>query len=408
MTPLPYTRLFTMALLAMATATPAIAQPAATPSPEWATVLAEARGETVYFNAWGGGEQINAYIAWAGQQVESRFGVQVVHVKLSDTAEAVNRVRAEKAAGRATGGSVDLVWINGENFKAMKDAGLLGPSFATALPNFASVDTQANPTTIVDFTVPTDGLEAPWGMAQLVFYHDSAIAPTPPRSIDAFLDYAVAHPGRVTYPSPPDFLGSTFLKQALIALTPDPAILSRPPDDASFAAATAPLWAWLDALRPNLWRKGETYPQNVSALRQLVDDGELDVGFTFNPGDPSAMVAQGLLPQTTRAYGLSGGTIANTHFVAIPFNANARAGAMVLADFLLSPEAQAHKADPRVWGDPTVLSMPRLSADERALFAALPTGTAAAPAEDLVTALPEPHPDWMSRLEREWARRFAS
>jgi ABC-type uncharacterized transport system YnjBCD substrate-binding protein len=54
------------------------------------------------------------------------------------------------------------------------------------------------------------------------------------------------------------------------------------------------------------------------------------------------------------------GTLGNTHFVAIPFNANAAAGAMVFADFLLSPEAQAHKQDVSVWGDPTVLAIEKL------------------------------------------------
>jgi putative thiamine transport system substrate-binding protein len=47
---------------------------------------------------------------------------------LTDTAEAVARVVAEKAAGRTEGGSVDLIWINGENFAAMKEQDLLfGP-----------------------------------------------------------------------------------------------------------------------------------------------------------------------------------------------------------------------------------------------------------------------------------------
>ena len=34
-------------------------------------IEAEAKGQTVYFNAWAGSEQINAYIAWAGQELKS-------------------------------------------------------------------------------------------------------------------------------------------------------------------------------------------------------------------------------------------------------------------------------------------------------------------------------------------------
>ena len=81
---------------------------------------------------------------------------------------------AEKAAGRTEGGAVDLIWINGENFAAMKAQDLLFGPFAQDLPNFRYVDTAGKPTTLVDFTVPTDGFEAPWGMAQFVFLYDTA------------------------------------------------------------------------------------------------------------------------------------------------------------------------------------------------------------------------------------------
>ncbi len=46
-------------------------------------------------------------------------------VGLSTTAEAVNQVLSEKEAGVASGGAVDLVWINGENFRTMKAGDLL-------------------------------------------------------------------------------------------------------------------------------------------------------------------------------------------------------------------------------------------------------------------------------------------
>ena len=66
-------------------------------------MLAAARGQSVYWHAWGGEQSINDYIAWAGAEVEKRFGVEVEHVKLTDTAEAVSKVVAEKAAGRTVG-----------------------------------------------------------------------------------------------------------------------------------------------------------------------------------------------------------------------------------------------------------------------------------------------------------------
>jgi len=114
-------------LLAAATAsTLHSAQAQARTAPAWADIERAARGQTVRFNAWAGSEQINAYIQWAAAQIQAAHGVKLEHVKISDAADVVKRVRAEKAAGRGAGeGTADLIWINGENFAAMKRDGLL-------------------------------------------------------------------------------------------------------------------------------------------------------------------------------------------------------------------------------------------------------------------------------------------
>ena len=373
----------------------------------FAAIVEKARGQKVYFNHWGGSPQINDYIAWAGAELARRFGVELVSVKVTDTAETVGRVLAEKTAGRLEGGSVDLVWINGENFKAMKDNGLLFGPITPLLPNFALVDTAGKPTTLVDFTVPTDGLEAPWGMAQFVLIHDTARLPEPPRSLAALARWAAAAPGRFTYPAPPDFIGTTFLKHVLYATIDDPRPLERPADPGTFDTVTAATFAWLDAIRPHLWRQGRTYPANKEALHQLLDDGEVDLSMAFNPAEASSLILAGRLPPTVRTFLFEGGTIGNTHFLAIPFNARAKEGALVAIDFLLSPEAQARKADERIWGDPTVLDLDRLSPADRARFAALERGPATLPPEALRPVLPEPHPSWTELLEAGWARRYA-
>jgi putative thiamine transport system substrate-binding protein len=392
--------LFALALGALS------AGPAAANS--WTDTLADARGQTVYWNAWGGDEQINAYIAWVGEQVQARYGIELSQVKLTDTSEAVARVVAEKAAGRLDDGSVDLIWLNGENFAALKSQKLLYGPFVEQLPNFRYVDVKDKPTTLVDFTIPTDGLEAPWGMAQFVFLYDTAKVAEPPRSIPALLKWAKAHPGRFTYPAPPDFVGSTFLKQVLVELTPDPAVLEKPAQETDFAAVTAPLWRWLEAIRPYLWRQGASFPASGPALHQLLDDGEVDFSMAFNPAEASSLINAGRLPNSVRTFILEAGTIGNTHFVAIPFNAAHKAGAMVVADFLMSPEAQAHKQDPRVWGDGTVLDLAALDPADRTRFAALPQGVATLPPDQLVPVRPEPHPSWMTAIEAEWLRRFSS
>jgi putative thiamine transport system substrate-binding protein len=373
---------------------------------DFAEIAARAKGQTVYFNAWGGSRQINDYIAWAGEELQRRFGVGLVHVKLTDTGEAVARVAAEKAAGRDAGGTVDLIWINGENFAAMKEQGLLHGPFTQLLPSFALVDAEGQPTTLVDFTIPTDGLESPWGMAKFVLFHDSARLPDPPGSLDALLAWAEAHPGRFTYPAPPDFVGSTFLKHVLHAAMTDPARLQQPVAAEEFDVLTGGVWERLDRVSPHLWRGGKVHPASGQALHQLLDDGEVDVSMAFNPAEASSLILEGRLPDTVRSFVLAEGTIANTHFVAIPFNAANREGAIVAAEFLLSPEAQARKQDVAVWGDPTVLDLDRLAPADRARFAALDLGPATLPPDRLGLALPEPHPSWMVLLERRWTERY--
>lgn len=390
----------------LALAAPALA---ADPNPaDWAAVQAEAKGQTVYWNAWGGEPSINAYIEWVGREVAARHGVKVEHVKLSDTADAVARVVAEKAAGRETGGSVDLIWINGENFAAMKANGLLFGPWAEALPNYRFVDVAGKPTVTLDFTVPVEGFEAPWGMAQVVFMHDTAQMPAPPRSAAALLDWARANPGRFTYPQVPNFLGSTFLKQVLYEVAPDASVLVRPADDTVYAATTAPLWAYLDALNPVLWRQGRAFPQNSAAQRTLMSDGEIAMAISFNPAEATGAILNDELPDTVRTAVFDGGTIGNASFVAIPYNASAKAGAMVVADFLMSPEAQARKQDPAVWGSFTVLDVAGLPAADKARFDALDLGIATLSPEQLGRPLPEPHPSWMTRIEEEWSRRYGT
>ncbi len=393
--------LFSALLSSVATHTYAVE-----PDSDWDTVLEEARGQTVYFNAWGGSDRINNYLAWVAKELDTRHGVTLEHVKVGDIAEVVGQLEAAKLVGRNEDGNVDLMWINGENFAAMKRNELTWGPFATHLPNSRYV--KDSPSIKADFSVSVDGLESPWGGAQLVFIHDSAAVASPPRSADALLEF-VRGDGRFSYPAPPAFHGTTFIKQLLIELSAESAsstqALSEPVEKADFNAITEPLWRYLDALHPLLRGAGKSWPTSGEMTRQLLDDGEVDIALSFNPNEASAAVRGGQLPDTVRTYVFDNGTIGNTHFVTIPWNATAKAAAMVMSDFLLSPEAQARKADPEIWGEPTVLDVALLDEADQARFNdvdlgvwALPIGTG--------SVLPEPHASWTVALENAWIERY--
>ena len=381
----------------------------ADPAPDmhnWDAVLKQAKGQTVYWYAWGGEPRINDYIAWAGNQVQEKYGVTVKQVKLADTADAVSKVVSEKAAGVTDGGAVDMIWINGENFAAMKRNDLLFGPWVEQTPNFKYVDVTGKPTTINDFTVPTDGLEAPWGMAQLSFFDDTSRVKTPPHSAQDLLAWLQNHPGRFTYPQPPDYMGSSFLKQVLTEVVDDPAVLQKPADAADAQKVLAPLWNYLAKMQPVLWREGKAYPANGAALRAMMADNEIDIGFSFSAAEVSSAIANFELPDTVRSFVFDGGTLGNTNFVAIPFNASAKAGAVVLADFLMSPQAQLRKQNPEIWGSFTVLDMAKIPAADRAKFDALDLGVATLSPAEMGNVLPEPHPSWMELVESEWQKRY--
>ncbi len=381
----------------------------AQPAGAWQEVLARARGRTVYWNAWAGDEQTNDFIAWVGAETRTRYGVAVQHVRLKDTAEAVTKVVAEKAAGRMRDGGVDLIWINGPNFLAMKEQGLLHGPVLPSLPNAALVDTTRKRSNVVDFTTPVDGMAVPWRLAQLVFIYDSARlrAADVPRSAPALLDWARRSPGRLTHPNVANFMGSSFLKQALLDLSADPDIFQRPATDAGFGPATAQLWAWYDQLRPQLWRQGRQFPETGAAQRQLLNDGEIDITLSFNPSEAAVAAQAGLLPDSVRSFTFAKGAIGNTSFVAIPFNAANKDAAMVVADFLLEPATQARAEDIRHLGTANVLDRERLSPEQRRLFDTLPGHPALPDPSELGTIQLEPHASWMTRIAAEWSRRTA-
>lgn len=356
----------------------------------WKEIEQKAKGQTVYFHAWGGSQEINNYLRWADKELQRNYGVTLKHVKVGDIAESTSRLLAEKTAGKNDGGSVDMVWINGENFKSMKNNQLLFGPFVNQLPSWEFV----NKTLPVDsdFSEPTLGLEAPWGVGQLVFIHDKQTLSNPPQSFAELLSYSKAFPNRITYPKPPEFHGTSFLKALLIELTNNNPQLMKPVEQANFAEVTKPLWMYLDELHQTAWRKGKQFPSGTAQSLQLLDDGQIDLAVTFNPNEVFSAQASGKLEDTTQTYAMEAGALSNIHFLAIPWNASAKEGAQVAINFLLSPEAQSRKGDLSVWGDPSVLSSQYL--------------TGSAKNTKLFKSLAEPHPSWQVALEKEWLVRY--
>ncbi|WP_296211805.1 ABC transporter substrate-binding protein [Psychrobacter sp. UBA3480] len=381
----------------------------------WQQIEAQGSNQDVYFYAWGGDPQINAYLQWVADQVDDKYNINLVHVKLSDTSEAVSRVLAEKSAHNDDQGSVDLIWINGANFATMSESSLLLKQWANKLPNFALTDPDNNPTVNFDFGVPTNGMEAPWGQASLTFYYDSLSTSKPPTTLTELTTWTAQNPGRFSYPKPPDFLGMSFLKYVLVMLHQQQdaqtgkntsAQLNLPATEENTALVLDPLWAFLDGFHPTLWRNGEQFVQTGAQMRRLVDDTELSLAFTFSAPEVPAAVQRYDLPQSIRSYAMSDGSLSNTHFVAIPYNASHPQAAQLVANFLMSPEAQAKKQTPSVWGDKSVLVQSTLSPAQQALFKTKQPHPSALPFDSVKRTVSEPHPSWVEAIQQGWQARY--
>jgi putative spermidine/putrescine transport system substrate-binding protein len=371
----------------------------------WEETLQAARGQTVDWYMWGGFPDTNAYVnGYVAPQVAELYGIKLRQVPVMDISAVVGKILVEKQAGKIQDGEVDLMWINGENFRTMKQNGLLFGPFAHQLPNQNLVD-WSKPSVASDFGEPVEGLESPWGSAQVVMIYDTRRTPTPPDSIGELLDWIREHPGHFTYPAPPDFTGSVFVRHIFYHVAGDVDSWQGPFDEKRFEPVAQKTYALLRGLAPYLWREGKTYPEAPERMDQLFADGEIDFSFSYHPAKASKMISDGLFPQSVRTFVFKKGTIANTHFVAIPFNASDRQGAMVVANFLLSPEAQLKKADPRVWGDFPAIDISRLQPVWQRRFAELPRGVATLPNEVLQShQLPEPPSEILIRLEKGWDR----
>lgn len=381
--------------------TPNSNQPAALPT--WEAVLAEAKGQTVNWYMWGGQENINTWVTgYVAQTMQEKYGITVNMVPVVDTADVVNKVLAEKEAGRTDDGTVDLIWINGENFRTMRQGNLLYGPWADKLPNTQYINWQ-DASVNTDLGFPVDYFESPYGKAQFVMIYDSAQVPQPPTTIPALVEWIKANPGRFTYPAPPDFTGTAFMMHLCYYATGGHEQFLMTFDQATFDEKWGECWNLLNEIEPFLWREGQTYPESHAQQDDLFANGEVWFNMAYNPAEASSKIESGKFSETTRTFVFESGTLANTHYVAIPVNSPHKAAAMVLADFLLSPEAQYSKADTANWGDRPAVDVNLLPAEWQTKFNELPRGIATlSDAELAAQRLPELQASWRVAAEKAW------
>ena len=297
--------------------------PAAAEFADFDAVLEAAQGQTVQLWMWGGDSVLNDYINNTLAPAVAEQGVTLEQVRIDATSDGINRIISEIEAGEEDG-AVDLIWVNGSNFSQGKDVGLWRQDWVSLLPNEALLNAD-DPTLFTDFGVATDGQEVPWSRAAFTFAFDSDRVENPPQSFEELAAWVAENPGRFTYPAPPDFTGSAFVRQAVQALG----------EDAAFEL--------LDSMTDNLWQNGNNFPIDEAELNQLFGNGEVDLAMSYNPNFVQVNVDQGIFPDSTAPFVFETGTLQNVSFLALPANSGSAAGAIVAANVTLDPVLQAEK-----------------------------------------------------------------
>jgi len=366
----------------------------------WEQILAEAKGSTVTFYGWGGDENRNNWLnTTVAQHVKEKYDVtlKVVGMNIEDI---LSKLSGEKQAGGKEG-SIDMIWINGENFYSAKANGLLYGPFTSQLPNMEAYIDLTDPETLNDFCMPIEGYEAPYAKAQMVLYNDSAVTPEAPANTTELMAYCKKYAGKVTYPALPDFTGSAFVRNIIYELCGWEQFQTMQADYETVKKAVAPAMAYLRQLNPYLWNQGKTFPDSSTTVDAKFADGELVMSMSYGPFSVATGIAQKTYTETTRTFVFDKGTIGNTNYMGIAFNSPNKAGAMVVINAILSGEIQLTQyAQLR---ELPVVAADKLSAEEKAAFDAVDLGKGVLSQADLLAhRLPEMPASLVPIIEKIW------
>ena len=363
-------------------------------------MVEEAKGSTVTFYGWGGDENLNEWLDNEFAPVmKEKYDITMERVPM-DIEQVLSQLSGEIEGGEKDG-SIDMIWINGENFQSAKENNMLYGPFTDKLPNFNEyVDAESEDVTL-DFAYPIEGYEAPYGKAQVVMIADTAVTPDLPTSAEALEEFVKKYPGKVTYPALPDFTGSAFVRNIIYEICGYEQFLDMEADKETVREAVEPAMEYLRGLNPYLWNEGKTFPDSFTTLDNMFADGEVVLNMTYDAYTTGIKIADGTYTDTTESFQFDKGTIGNTNFMAIAANSGNKAGAMVAINEMLSPEIQADRYE-HLKVIP-VLDNSKLTDEQKAAFDQVDLGEGTIPQDELLSKrLPEMPAELVPIIEEIW------
>lgn len=359
-----------------------------------------AKGTTVTFYGWGGDEKLNEWLDNTFAPVmEEKYDITMERVPM-DIDQVLSQLSGEVQAEEEDG-SIDMIWINGENFQSAKENQLLYGPFVDKLPNFNEYVDAESEDVLYDFAYPIEGYEAPYGKAQVVMMADTAVTPELPKSAEELEEFVKKYPGKVTYPALPDFTGSAFVRNIIYEICGYEQFQDMEADKDTVKEAIEPAIEYLKGLNPYLWNKGKTFPDSSTTLNNMFADGEVVLNMTYDAYSIGASIEDGVYTDTTQSFQFDKGTIGNTNFMAIAVNSGNKAGAMVAINEMLSPEIQADRYE--VLKVIPVLDNDKLTEEQQESFAEVDLGKGTIPQDELLEKrLPEMPAELVPIIEEIW------
>lgn len=359
-----------------------------------------AKGSTVTFYGWGGDELLNKWLDDVFAPImKEKYDITMERVPM-DIDQILSQLSGEIQADEEEG-SIDMIWINGENFQSAKENNMLYGPFVDKLPNFREyVDTKSEDVTL-DFAFPIEGYEAPYGKAQMVLIADTAVTPNLPKNTDELMEFVKENKGKVTYPALPDFTGSVFVRNIIFDICGVDQFLDMEADKETVKAAIEPALEYLRQLNPYLWNEGKTFPDSSTTLDNMFSDGEVVLNVTYDAFSTSIKIADGTYTDTTQSFQFDKGTIGNTNFMAIAKNSPNKAGAMVAINEMISPEIQADRYE--TMKVLPVVDYEKLSDEQKEAFDKVDLGKGNIPQDELLSKrLPEMPAKLVPIIEEIW------
>lgn len=361
----------------------------------------EAKGTTVTFYGWGGDEVLNKWLDDVfAPDMKEKYDIKMERVPM-DIDQILSQLSGEMEANKKDG-DIDMIWINGENFKSAKEKNMLYGPFTDKLPNFSKyIDTKSEDVNY-DFAYPIKGYEAPYGKAQFVFMKDNAVAKETPKNAEEFLEFCKKYKGKVTYPKLPDFTGSVFVRNIIYETCGGyEQFMDMKADKATVKKAIQPALDYLKKLNPYLWNGGKSFPDSSTKCEKMYSDGELVMYMTYGAYDAAVGIDNGTYPKTTQTFQFDKGTIGNTNFMAIAANSANKAGAMVAINEMMSPEIQASRY--KEMKTLPVVSYDKLSDDQKKEFDNVDLGKGVIAQDELLSKrLPEMPAQLVPVIEEIW------